>query len=92
MLCSMYCMHSCTEKIQLTDVKYLVVDEADTMFDHSFEEATTSIIKTVKVKYFTVKMHHIPLRIATNCPHRPPAVNLPPSCRRPLTVLPGELR
>lgn len=39
-----------SEQIQLTDVRYLVVDEADTMLDQSFQEATTSIIKTVKVK------------------------------------------
>ena len=37
------------EQIQLSDVRFLVVDEADTMFDHSFEEATTSIIRAVKV-------------------------------------------
>lgn len=39
-----------SEQIQLTDVRYLVVDEADTMLDQSFQEATTSIIKTIKVK------------------------------------------
>lgn len=39
-----------SEQIQLTDVRYLVVDEADTMLDQSFQEATTSIIRTIKVK------------------------------------------
>ena len=38
-----------SEQIQLTDVRYLVVDEVDTMLDQSFQEATTSIIKTIKV-------------------------------------------
>jgi superfamily II DNA/RNA helicase len=36
------------ERILLSDVRFLVVDEADTMFDRSFHEATTSIIRSVK--------------------------------------------
>ncbi|CAI8041501.1 DEAD-box ATP-dependent RNA helicase 39 [Geodia barretti] len=36
------------EQIQLSDVRFLVVDEADTLFDRSFQEATTSIIRTIK--------------------------------------------
>jgi superfamily II DNA/RNA helicase len=36
------------KQIHLTDLRYLVVDEADTMFDRSFQAATTSIIQTVK--------------------------------------------
>ena len=43
----MYCVSP--EQIQLSDVRFLVVDEADTLFDRSFQEATTSIIRTIKV-------------------------------------------
>ena len=42
-----YCVSP--EQIQLSDVRFLVVDEADTLFDRSFQEATTSIIRTIKV-------------------------------------------
>ena len=42
------CLSLPTEQVRLTDVRYLVVDEADTMFDRSFRDATTSIIRTVK--------------------------------------------
>ena len=33
----------------LTDLRHLVIDEADTLFDESFESAITSILKDVKV-------------------------------------------
>ena len=45
------------EQIQLSDVKFLVVDEADTMFDRSFEEATASIVRTVKVEQCFVHLN-----------------------------------
>ena len=38
------------EQIQLSDVQYLVIDEADTLFDRSFQEATTKIINSIKVR------------------------------------------
>ena len=37
------------EQVLLSDVSHIVIDEADTMFDPSFEEATTSILKSVRV-------------------------------------------
>lgn len=40
---------SCSERIMLSDISHLVIDEADTLFDSSFEEAIVSIIKNVKV-------------------------------------------
>lgn len=38
------------ERILLSDVTHLVIDEADTLFDHSFIDATTSIIKAIKIR------------------------------------------
>lgn len=38
------------ERIHLSDLSHLVLDEADTLFDSSFEEATTSIVKGIKVR------------------------------------------
>ena len=37
------------EQILLSDLSHLVIDEADTLFDHSFVEATTSIIRNIEV-------------------------------------------
>lgn len=38
------------ERILLTDLRHLVIDEADTLFDESFESAITSILKDVKIR------------------------------------------
>ena len=37
------------EKVQFKDVRFLVVDEADTLFDQSFIDTTTKIIEAVNV-------------------------------------------
>ena len=41
-----------SEQILLTDLSHLVIDEADTLFDESFESAITSILKEVKVYFY----------------------------------------
>lgn len=38
------------ERILLTDIEHLVLDEADTLFDRSFKEATMSIIRAIKIR------------------------------------------
>ena len=38
------------EKVWLSDLSHLVIDEADTLFDDSFESETSKIIKSVKVR------------------------------------------
>lgn len=38
------------ERILLSDVSHLVLDEADTLLDDSFREATTSIVRAVRVR------------------------------------------
>lgn len=38
------------ERILLSDLSHLVIDEADTLFDPSFEEATTSILKSLEIR------------------------------------------
>ena len=45
------------EHIQLNDVQYLVVDEADTLFDRSFREATMKIINSIKVRTMRVNLN-----------------------------------
>ena len=37
------------EQILLSDISHVVIDEADTLFDPSFEEATTSILKSLRI-------------------------------------------
>lgn len=38
------------ERILLSDVSHLVIDEADTLLDSSFREATTSIVGAIKLR------------------------------------------
>lgn len=38
------------EKLWLSDLSHLVIDEADTLFDRSFRDETLEIIKTVKLR------------------------------------------
>ena len=38
------------QRILLSDLSHIVIDEADTMFDSSFEEATTSILKSLRIR------------------------------------------
>lgn len=38
------------ERILLSDISHLVLDEADTLLDESFVEATTSIVRAVKLR------------------------------------------
>ena len=38
------------ERILLSDISHLVLDEADTLFDNSFKEATTSIVRGIKLR------------------------------------------
>ena len=38
------------ERILLSDLSHIVIDEADTLFDPSFEEATTSILKSLQIR------------------------------------------
>ena len=38
------------EQILLSDLSHIVIDEADTLFDPSFEEATTSILKSLPIR------------------------------------------
>ena len=38
------------EQILLSDLSHIVIDEADTLFDPSFEEATSSILKSLQVR------------------------------------------
>ena len=45
----------CSERIHLSDLSHLVIDEADTLFDSSFEEAATSIIKGIRVRDMAVQ-------------------------------------
>ena len=37
------------DRIQFTDVKHLVIDEADTLLDESFREVVLDIMKSIKV-------------------------------------------
>ena len=38
------------ERILLSDVSHLVLDEADTLLDKSFADATTSIVRAIKLR------------------------------------------
>ena len=38
------------EQILLSDLHHIVIDEADTLFDPSFEDATTSILKSLQIR------------------------------------------
>ena len=38
------------EHILLSDISHLVLDEADTLLDDSFREATTSIVRAIRVR------------------------------------------
>lgn len=38
------------DRVLLSDISHLVLDEADTLFHHTFKEATTSILKAIKVR------------------------------------------
>ncbi len=38
------------ERILLSDISHLVLDEADTLLDESFVEATTSIVRAIKLR------------------------------------------
>lgn len=38
------------ERVLLSDVSHLVLDEADTLFDESFRKSTISIIKAIKLR------------------------------------------
>lgn len=38
------------ERILLSDVSHLVLDEADTLLDESFADATTSIVRAIKLR------------------------------------------
>lgn len=38
------------ERILLSDVSHLVLDEADTLLDESFVDATTSIVRAIKLR------------------------------------------
>ena len=38
------------EQILLSDLRHIVIDEADTLFDPSFEDATTSILKSLQIR------------------------------------------
>ena len=46
---TLFVLFSSAEQILLSDLTHLVIDEADTLFDHSFVDATTSIIRHVNV-------------------------------------------
>lgn len=41
----------------MSDLSHLVIDEADTLFDSSFEEAVSSIIKGIKVRQPHIYLH-----------------------------------
>lgn len=47
------------QKVILSDVSHLVLDEADTLFDRSFKNATLSIIKAIRLRH-----HKLPLPLA----------------------------
>ena len=38
------------EQILLSDLRHIVIDEADTLFDPSFEDATTSILNSLQIR------------------------------------------
>ncbi len=38
------------ERVILSDITHLVLDEADTLFDDSFKEATASIVRAIKMR------------------------------------------
>lgn len=38
------------ERILLSDISHLVLDEADTLLDESFVDATTSIVRAIKLR------------------------------------------
>lgn len=38
------------EQILLSDLSHIVIDEADTLFDPSFEAATSSILKSLQIR------------------------------------------
>lgn len=45
-----------SEQVKLSDVRHLVVDEADTMFDASFRSSTLSILQSVQVQSVCAQM------------------------------------
>ena len=49
---TLFVLFSSAEQILLSDLTHLVIDEADTLFDHSFVDATTSIIRHVNVRFW----------------------------------------
>ena len=38
------------EQVLLSDLSHIVIDEADTLFDPSFEGATSSILKSLQIR------------------------------------------
>ena len=43
-------MYRQQERVLLSDVSHLVLDEADTLFDNSFKKSTMSIINAIKLR------------------------------------------
>lgn len=43
-------MYRQQERVVLSDISHLVLDEADTLFDNSFKKSTISIINAIKLR------------------------------------------
>ena len=48
-----------SEQVKLTDVRHLVIDEADAMFDESFRNSTLSILQSVQVRGVCVRVRGV---------------------------------